>query len=97
MDDVPVFVAQQVFCDDAAFKLRRQAPFRADHVVTRQVPPEIVVLFLLAAIHLIAAEDFECLAIHDEDAGWSVGAIFATASQGGHIDAFRAAMDRVRA
>jgi hypothetical protein len=97
MDLVAVLVGQQVLGHDAVLELRRQAPFGADHVVARQVPPEIVVLVLLTAVHLVAAEDVEGLAIHDEDAGRAVGAILAAAAQRGDIDALGAAMDRVRA
>src|SRR6056297_2987378 len=63
-------------------ELWRQAPFAADHVIARQVPPEIVMLALLAAIRLVAAEDLEGFAIHDEDARRTVGAVLATAAQG---------------
>ena len=63
-------------------ELWRQAPFAADHVIARQVPPEIVMLALLAAIRLVAAEDLEGFAIHDECARRTVGAVLATAAQG---------------
>ena len=97
VDGVAVFVAQQVFGHDSVFELRRQAPFGTDHVVARQVPPEVIVLVLNAAVHLVAALNFEGLAVHDEDAGGAVGAILATAAKGRDIDAFGAAMDGVGA
>ena len=69
MDGVAVFVAEQVLGHDAVLELRRQAPFAGHHVVARQVPPEVVMQLLRAAIDLPAAADVEGLAVHDEDAG----------------------------
>ena len=97
MDRMAVLVGQKVLGHQPVLELRRQAPFRADHVVARQVPPEIVMLVLLAAVHLVAPEDVEGLAIHDEDAGRPVGAVLAAAAQRRDIDALRAAMNGVRA
>ena len=95
MDGVAIFVGQQILSHYAVFVLWWQAPFRADHVVLRQVPPKIIVFVLLASIHLVAANDLECLAIHDENTGWAVCPVLATATKGRDIDAFRSAVDRV--
>ena len=97
VDRVAVFVAEQILGDEAALELRRQAPFGTDHVVLRQVPPEIIVLVLLAAIHLVLADDLERLAIHDEDARRAVGAILAATAKARDIDALGAAMNGVGA
>jgi hypothetical protein len=55
MHVMAVFVGQQILGDDAVLELRRQAPFAGDHVVARQVPPEIVVQLLRPAVDLPAA------------------------------------------
>ena len=96
VDRMAIFVGHQILGHDAVFILRRQAPFRADHVIARQVPPEIIVLVLRATVHFIAADDVERLAIHDEDARGAVGAVLAAAAQCADINAFGAAVDGVR-
>ena len=96
MDPVTVLIRKQVLWDDSVLELRRQPPFARDHVVTRQIPPEVIVQVLGSAIDLPAAEDIERLAVHDEDARRTVGAIFATAAKRAHVDPFRPAMDRMR-
>ncbi len=93
MDAVAVLVGQQILGDDPVLELRRQAPFGTDHVVARQVPPEVVVLVLRAAVHFVAADHVERLAIHDEDARRPVGPILAAATEGRDIDALGPAMD----
>jgi len=47
------------------------------------------------AVDLPAAEDVERLAVHNEHAGWAIGAILTTAAKRADVDAFRTAMDRV--
>lgn len=96
MQPVPVFVREQVLGHDPVLELRRQRPFARHHVVARQVPPEVVVLVLRAAIDLPAAEHVEGLAIHDEDAGRAVGAVLARAAERAHVDALGPAMNGVR-
>src|SRR6185369_6862408 len=81
---------------DPVLELWRQRPFARHHVVARQVPPEIIVLGLRSSVDLPAAQDFERLAVHDEDAGRPVGAILAAAAEGADVDALRSAMDSVR-
>ncbi|MCY1287892.1 hypothetical protein D3C81_1003890 [compost metagenome] len=96
MQLVAVLVGEQVFCHQAVLELRRQCPFARHHVVARQVPPEVVVLLLLAAVDFPAPEHLEGLAVHDEDAGQPVGAVLAGAAERADIDPFRAAMHGVR-
>ncbi len=96
MQPVPVLVREQILRDDPVLELRRQRPFARHHVVARQVPPEVVMLVLRAAVDLPAAEHVEGLAIHDEDARRAVGAVLARAAQRAHVDALGSAMHGVR-
>ena len=93
---VAVPVGEQVFGNDAVLELRRQPPFARHHVVARQVPPEIVVELLRAAIDLPAPENLEGLAVHDEDAGRAFGAVRPAAAERADVDALGAAMHGVR-
>jgi len=95
MDPVAVFVREEILRHDPVLELRRQSPLARYHVVARQVPPEIMVQFLRTSIDLPSSEDIERLAIHDEDAGRSLGTILAAAAEGADIDAFRPAVDNV--
>jgi hypothetical protein len=95
MDPVAVFVREEIRRHDPVLELRRQSPLARHHIVARQVPPEIIVQFLRTAIDFPSSEDIERLAIHDEDAGRSLGTILASAAEGTDIDAFRPAVDRV--
>jgi hypothetical protein len=96
MDAMAIFICEQVFRNDPILELRRQSPLTRYHVVTRQVPPEIIVQVLRTAVDLPPAVDFERLAIHDKYSRRSFGAILAAASERADVDAFRAAMNRVR-
>ncbi len=71
-------------------------PFGTDHIVARQVPPEIVMLVLVAPVDLVAADDVEAVAVHDENAGRARGAVLAAAPERRDINAVRPAMDGVR-
>ena len=93
---VAVLVREQVFGNDAVLELRRKTPLAAHHIISRQVPPKVIVQGLRAAVDLPAAEDFECLAIDDEDARGAIGAVGPGAAERAHINAIRAAVDRVR-
>jgi hypothetical protein len=95
MDPMAILVREQIVRDDPVLELRRQPPFACHHVVARQVPPEIIVQVLWSAVDLPAAEDVKCLAVHDEHARWSIGAILTTAAERADVDAFRTAMDSV--
>jgi len=90
-----IFVREQILRHDPAFELRRQRPFARDHVVARQVPPEVVVQVLGSPVDLPAAQDIERLAVHDEDAWRSVGTVLSAAAERADVYAFRTAMDRV--
>src|SRR4029453_4074570 len=57
----------------------------------------VIVPGLRAAIDLPTPEDIECLAIHDEYAGRSIGAVLAAAAERADVDAFRPAVNCVRA
>ena len=96
VDLVAILVRQQVLRGEAVLGLRRQRPFARHHAVAWQVPPEVKVQSLRPAIDLPAAEDFERLAIHDEDAGRFIGAVLAATAQRADVDPFRSAMDGVR-
>ena len=96
MQPVSILVGQQVRRHHAVLELGRQAPFARNHVVARQVPPEVVVLVLHAAVQFVTADHVERFAIHDEDAGRAVRAVGPPAPQRRNINAFRTAMDGVR-
>ena len=95
MDPMAVFVRQQILWHDPVLELRGQRPLAGHHVIAWQIPPEIIVQRLRTAIELPPPEDIECLAVHDEDAGRSVGAGFAAAAERADVDAFRPAVDGV--
>ena len=97
MNAMAILVGKQILGNDAVLELWRQRPFARDHVVTRQVPPEIVVLILRTTVDLVTADDVERLAIHEENSRRAVGAVLAAAAERRHVDAFRPAVDRVRA
>src|SRR5262249_30222121 len=95
MKRMAIFVRKQVLRHDPVLELRRQRPLARHHVVARQVPPEVVVQPLWSAVELPAAEDIECFAIHEEDAGRSVGSVLTAAAERADIDAFGPAVDRM--
>src|SRR6185437_9965688 len=68
---------------------------RSHHVVARQVPPEVIMQFLRTTIDLPPPEHVECFAVHDEDAGRSIGTILAAATKGADVDALRSAVNSV--
>src|SRR5262249_18000877 len=78
---------------DSVLELRRQRPFARHHVVTRQIPPKVIVQVLGSAIDFPTAENIERFAVHDEDARCTVGAILASAAKRTHVNSFGAAMD----
>jgi hypothetical protein len=96
MQPVSIFVRQQVSGHNAVLELGRQAPFARNHVVARQVPPEVVLLVLQTAVQFVTADHLERFAVHDEDAGRAVCAVGSSAPKRRNIDACRAAMDGVR-
>src|SRR5450756_605462 len=96
VDPMAILVREQILRHDPILKLRWQCPLARHHVVARQVPPEVIVQFLGTTIDLPASEDIECLAVHDEDAGWSIGTILATATESADVNAFRPAVNCMR-
>ena len=95
VDPMAIFVREQILRHDAVLELRWQRPFARHHVVARQIPPEVIVQVLRATIDLPAPEDLERLAVHDEDARRSIGAVLAAAAERADVNAFRPAMNRV--
>src|ERR1700675_1371981 len=95
VDPMAILVREQILRHDPTLKLRWQCPLARHHVIAWQVPPEVIVQCLGTAIDLPAPEDIECLAVHDEDAGRSIGAILAAAAESADVNAFRPAVDRV--
>src|SRR5271166_5411613 len=95
MNPMAILVREQIFRDNSILELRRQRPFTCHHVVARQVPPEIIVQVLGSTIDLPAAEDVKRLAVHDEHARWSIGAILTAAAERADVDALRTAMNSV--
>src|SRR6516162_3753408 len=96
VEPMTIFVRQKIFGNDPVLELWRQSPFARHHVIARQVPPEIIVELLRAAIDLPTPEHLECLAVHDENAGRALRAVLSSTAQGAHVNALRAAMDRMR-
>src|SRR6202158_1504678 len=95
MDPMAILVRQETLRHDPVLELRRQPPLARHHVVARQIPPEVIVQVLGTTIDFPASEDIEGLAVHDEDAGRSIGAILAAATESTDVNAFRPAVDRV--
>ena len=95
VDAMAIFVREQILRHDPVLELRGQSPLARHHVIAWQIPPEVIVQFLRAAIDLPPPKHFERLAVHDEDAGRSIGAILATATERADVNALRSAMDRV--
>jgi hypothetical protein len=95
VDPMAILVREQILRHDPILELRRQPPLARHHVVARQVPPEIIVQVLGAAVDFPAAQDIERLTVHDEDARRPVGAVLAIAAERADVYAFWAAVDRV--
>src|SRR5580704_6960457 len=89
VDPMAILVREKLLRHDPVLELRRQRPLARHHVVTRQVPPEVVVQVLGSAIDLPASQDIERLAVHDEDAWRPVGAALAAAAERAHVNSFR--------
>src|SRR5258705_9459119 len=93
VDPMAIFVGEQILRHDPVLELRWQRPLARYHVVARQVPPEVIVQGLRTTIDLPAPEDIECLAVHDEDAGRSIGTILATATESADVNALWSAVN----
>ena len=89
-----VFVAQQEVGLQAVFDHVRRAPLAGEHGVETEMPPEVVMEYLRAAIHLPLAQHVERFAVEHEDAA---GTVAVGRAERADVEAFRAAMHRVRA
>ena len=70
----------------------RGAPLAADHRVVAEVPPEVVVQVLVAAVDLPAAEHVEGVVVEHEDAA---GTLAVGGAEGADVDAVGSAVDGV--
>ena len=96
VDAMAILVREKVLRHDPVLKLRWQRPPARHHVIAWQVPPEVIMQGLGTTIDLPPPENIECLAVHDEDAGWSIGTILAAAAESADVNAFRPAVNRMR-
>ena len=86
--------AEQHLRDQAVLERVGRAPFAGDQRVVAEMPPGVVGEMLRAAIDLPLAAHVEGLVVHQEDAARALALAVAERRD---IDAFRAAMDGVRA
>src|SRR5271169_3472682 len=93
VDPMAILVCEQILRHDSVLELRWQRPLARHHVVTRQIPPEVIMQGLGTTIDLPPPEDIECLAVHDEDARRSIGTILATTTESADVNAFRSAVN----
>ena len=96
VDPMAILVGEEILRHDPVLELRWQCPLACHHVIAWQVPPEVIVQGLRTTIDLPTSQDLECLAVHDEDAGRSIGTILAAATESADVDTFGPAVDRVR-
>src|SRR5215208_3977541 len=92
METVPVLPVEQQFRLHSALDHARRAPFAADQGVVAEVPPEVVVQILLAAVDLPATEHVEGVVIEHED---PAGTLAVGRAKRTDIDAVWSAVDRV--
>src|SRR5207244_6392261 len=85
-------VEQQVGSDSTFYHLGG-SPFAGDGGVVAERPPEVVRKFLRAAVELPPPLHRESVVVDDKDTARDIPVRVA---QGAHVDAIRAAMDRVR-
>src|SRR3954469_130718 len=93
MQLVPVLASYQQLWNDAVFHHIRGAPFRGDHRVVSQVPPEIVGELLRTAILFPWPLQLERIRIHQEN---SAGSISIRRTERAPIDTVRTTVDGVR-
>src|ERR1700732_2410407 len=96
VNPMAILVGEQILRHDPVLELRWQRPLARHHVIAWQVPPEIIMQRLRAAIDLPPSENLECLAVHDEDARRSISTILATAAESADVNAVRPAVHGVR-
>ena len=87
-----VFAVEQEVGLQAGLDHVRRAPLAGEHGVEAEMPPEIVMENLRAAIHLPLAQHVERLAIQHEDAA---GTVAVGRAKRADVEAFRSAMHRV--
>src|SRR6185312_2741235 len=92
---VTIPVREQILGDQPVLELRRQPPLARDHVVVRNVPPEVVAQPLVAALQLPAPENLERLAVEQEDPWDTVSPVGALAAESADVDALRPAVHSV--
>src|ERR1044071_765650 len=87
-----VFATEEQIGLQPVFDHLRRAPFAAHQRVETEVPPEIVMQELRAAVHLPLAQDLERLAIEHEDA---TRAVAIGCAERADVDPLRPTMNRV--
>src|ERR1700759_1438954 len=90
---VAIPAGQQQLWVDAVLDHVRRAPFRGNHCVVAQVPPEVVGELLRAAILFPGALQFEGVSIHQKNA---TGAISAGRTECAAIDAIWSTVNGMR-
>ena len=94
MQPPAIFGAEQNFRDQAVLEGIGRSPLARDQRVVTEMPPGIICEMLRPAVDLPLAAHIERLVVHQEHAARSLALAVA---QRRDIDAFRAAMHRVRA
>ena len=94
MQPPAVLGAEQHLGDEAVLEGVGRAPFAGHHRVVAEMPPRVIGEMLRAAIDLPLPAHIERFRVHEEDAA---GALAFAIAKRRHVDAFRAAMDGVRA
>ena len=90
MQDVAVFLGDDVLQAGAVLKHFGGAPFAGDHGVNADVPPEIVGQFLGAAVQFPGADGFKGVVVQQHNAA---GPVALGGAQGTDIDGVRPAVD----
>src|SRR5579862_3608418 len=93
MNLVTVLASQQQLRVDAIFHHVRSAPFRRDHRVVSEVPPEIVSQLLGATILFPRPFQLKGVRVHQENAS---GTVSASRTEGASVDRVRSTMKGVR-
>src|SRR5258708_18175679 len=91
VDPMAVLVREKILRHDPVLELRRQPPLAGHHVVSWQIPPELIVQVLGTTVDLPASKSIECLTIHNEHARRPIGTILAAATKGADAHAVRPA------
>src|SRR5438552_17308235 len=89
-----VFAAEKQLRLQSTFNHVRRAPLAAQQGVETQMPPKIVMKKLWSTVHFPLAQNVECFAIEHENAARAVAI---GRPERTHVNAFRSAVNRVRA